>query len=817
MKFCTNCGTPVRQPEPAQDPAPAVPVEEPVPDSADKPDAVSVSESPSAPVEEPALAPAAPVEMETSDAEPVAKPDTDADTEQEAPAPVAEPEPMPAAAPDALETTVLDTELQEDAQAAQEATASLDTPIPAPVVVAAPTVAADRAESAAPEAFQVQPTVVAPAINVPVQQSAPSSAAPQPKKSNRLHTGLLIAAVCLLAVIAVGVGYLVVSSRPLAVTFGQGDAVPTSLITRIKPRGSDGKPLTSYIVSLVAPADSENQEAASQDTTPYKIQVEGGNGFTMADFGVDVPDGNYTVVVEDTTANTQQQFPITYEHENPQAKDEVTVEPPAPKRDASEGDGAKDDAEDGDPATAAAKLFYDKTQEYVKAYGSPQAVSVQNGYETMMLGLCVAQQIDFNDDGTNELLLVYNPTYTSGDEVTDPIEALNTYVVEVWAFKDNAINKVYSSTKVNTSNGGMGFCTVYKNADSGQLALSQTDYNHENDAEVTSYYVLDGDEFKVAQAFQLYNPYSSSPEFSVDGETVDQSAYRAAQDAWVLSSSYSLLEDKSAKSNADSGFLNASDAAAATEQTIADLKKAAGVEAAESKDKSEDKTSKKASYAVKSVSKTETFQAQGDGYDSSDVSHVWSYPVISVEGGKETKAVKALNAAFKKSYKDDLAAAKSWTLDSDDPQTWWHRAEVTSIADGIVSLRLDRYLYGGGIHGNSEVVCTFYSLETGKEIDAADALGISDSDMKELVAEGIRAFFEDNPSDLLETASDREEVIARIADQPNRIFRTDDAIVVHTGDYELGSYAFGTKDIVIKVLGGDVSVGDSISDRFKES
>ena len=797
MKFCTNCGAPVRQSEPARDPVSSGPVAESAPIPESEPVAAVKTAAVDSELETDMKA-AAPVDVE--------------DGEESGEEPDVESEPAAVVAPDAFETAVLDPELQKDAQAAEEADASLNAPV-SPAVSAA---AFNQAEPAAPEASQVQPTVVAPAIQTPIQQPAPQQPAAGPsaaptKKPNRLHTGLLIAAVCLLAVIAVGVGYLVVSSRPLEVAFGQSDSVPTSFITRIKPKGSDGKLMTSYTVALVAPAGSQNQEATSPDTTPYKIQVEGDNGFTIGDFGADIPDGNYTVVIENEGSGTQQQLPITYEHDNPQAKDEVTVAPPAPEQDGSKDDSAKEDAKN-----SAAKLFYAKVKEYEDEYGSPRAENVGGVNQTMMFGLCVAQQLDFDGDGTDELLLVYNPTYKSGDEVSDIYTALNAYVVEVWAFKDGEISKTYSSTKINTSNGGMGFCNIYKNSDSGQLALAQTDYNHENDVEETGYYTFDGSEFSVAQTFQVYNPYASST-FAVDGKTVEQDAYLAASDAWKLFASYSLLEGAGAKSDASSGFLNASDVVAATEQTVADLKEAAGDGASEKKDKGESKKkSKDLSYTMEPVYATETFETPGSGDDSSETSYLWSYPVISVKNGKETKAVKSLNAMFKKSYEDDLAASKSWTLDSGDQQTWWHRTQVTSIADGIASVRQDRYLYGGGMHGNSEVVCTFYDLATGKEIAAKDALGMSDADIKDLVSAGIRAFFENNPSDLLETSSDREEAIAEVAAQPNRVFRTDDAIVVHTGDYELGSYAFGTRDIVIKALGNAISVGDDISSQFKE-
>ncbi|MFR7798780.1 MAG: hypothetical protein ACLU37_12370, partial [Collinsella sp.] len=89
------------------------------------------------------------------------------------------------------------------------------------------------------------------------------------------------------------------------------------------------------------------------------------------------------------------------------------------------------------------ELFTDKILEYQKKYGEGEAVEFDE-YAHGAQGVAYAKLIDFDGDGQDELLIEYS------DEPVDRENQAVAAHLEVWAYKDGDIKKVYSP-EVNVS------------------------------------------------------------------------------------------------------------------------------------------------------------------------------------------------------------------------------------------------------------------------------------------------------------------------------------------------------------------------------
>lgn len=115
---------------------------------------------------------------------------------------------------------------------------------------------------------------------------------------------------------------------------------------------------------------------------------------------------------------------------------------------AAQGKNGGTTANDGDrDRKAAYKLFSDKLQEYLAAYGAPRTSSMGPNLE-YVCGLSFASLVDFNKDGMDELICSY--CNESSGSVVDT-------TVEVWAYDNSTetINLVYSGKPRPTTDGGI--------------------------------------------------------------------------------------------------------------------------------------------------------------------------------------------------------------------------------------------------------------------------------------------------------------------------------------------------------------------------
>ena len=654
--------------------------------------------------------------------------------------------------------------------------------------------------AAAVASFDDVESASAPAYAAPAPVP-PAPAGEAPKKKG--HGALIIGIVALIAVLAVG-GALYVRLHGLP---GSAQAAYTtdapaqvSAKTRVRPKDANGKEMSAYVAYLVSTKGTG--DAASISTTPYRYEGTDDSGFTLEDFG-DVEDGDYTLVIVDNSdsgSSARYDVPVHYEHDNPKAPESLDPEPPAPSADDIQAAATTTDARTDEQK--AADLYLAKCREYIDKYG--KATLTHYDYVDLASGLAVARLMDFDGDGTDELLLAYDtvpaPSGSSFDYGSDQKSA---YKVEVWAYKDGKISKVYDEpdTVLSADDGSLFVQITTLDGTETCVSTRTQDSDENTSSDVFRNYAFDGDEFDVAlETASRSEQGGSNTVFTVDGQEVslddELAASKRVQQSdcfWLLASTY---------------FQNSPDVSQTVSDTNATLD--------ELKSRSEGNaattvaaTSEQA-YTSESVDKSYTIV---NPYSPSSTQGVmWSYPQFSKVDGSTDAALDALNAQLAKACEDDANLGKAWGPASGAMMVDDHQDLCASINGSIASVFSARDETGGGAHGTDESFGTFYDLSTGKAVDATTALNMSAEDLQAKGVAGINAFLAKNPSDLGVSADD----ISKMAGEQDRYVRDEKGTFIITRSYELGSYAFGSHRIYVMANdpANNAIVGTEVADNY---
>lgn len=640
----------------------------------------------------------------------------------------------------------------------------------------------------------------APAYAAPVPVS-PAPAGEAPKKKG--HGALIIGIVALIAVLAVG-GALYVRLHGLpgsAQTAYTTDApAQVSAKTRVRPKDANGKEMSAYVAYLVSTKGTG--DASSISTTPYRYEGTDDSGFTLEDFG-DVEDGDYTLVIVDNSdsgSSARYDVPVHYEHDNPKAPESLDPEPPAPSADDTQAAATTTDARTDEQK--AADLYLAKCREYIDKYG--KATLTHYDYVDLASGLAVARLMDFDGDGTDELLLAYDTVPApSGSSFDYDSNQKSAYKVEVWAYKDGKISKVYDEPDtVRSADDGSLFVQI-STLDGAETCVStRTQDSDENtSSDIFRNYAFDGDEFDVAlETASRSEQGGSNTVFTVDGQEVslddELAASKRVQQSdcfWLLASTY---------------FQNSPDVSQTVSDTNATLD--------ELKSRSEGNAATTAAatseqaYTSESVDKSYTIV---NPYSPSSTQGVmWSYPQFSKVDGSTDAALDALNAQLAKVCEDDANLGKAWGPASGAMMVDDHQDLCASINGSIASVFSARDETGGGAHGTDKSFGTFYDLSTGKAVDATTALNMSAEDLQAKGVAGINAFLAKNPSDLGVSADD----ISKMAGEQDRYVRDEKGTFIITRSYELGSYAFGSHRIYVMANdpANNAIVGTEVADNY---
>lgn len=256
----------------------------------------------------------------------------------------------------------------------------------------------------------------------PAEAAQPFVPTPQPTKPK--HRGRIVTAVIGgVAIVAIVAAIVVVPRIGLSseVTSGGKGYVVCACETKVLPKNSKGKKLKSYTVEL-APANGKGKS--------YTIKVDGEDGFAMEDFG-ELPDQKYQMTITSGKGKKKSTttMKVDYTKEGSDAPKSVELTQSNKEAKASAKAAVK----------TANELFTGKILEYQKKYGEGEAVEIDDSQSTYgAQGVAYAKLVDFDGDGQDELLIEYS------DEPVDRVDNAAAAHLEVWAYKNGKIEKVYT-------------------------------------------------------------------------------------------------------------------------------------------------------------------------------------------------------------------------------------------------------------------------------------------------------------------------------------------------------------------------------------
>ena len=256
----------------------------------------------------------------------------------------------------------------------------------------------------------------------PAEAAQPFVPTPQPKKPK--HRGRIVAAVIGGVVVVAIVAAIVVVPRigsSSEVTSGSKGYVVCACETKVLPKNSKGKKLKSYTVEL-APVSGKGKS--------YTIKVDGEDGFAMEDFG-ELPDQKYQMTITSGKGKKKSTTTMKVDYTKEGSDAPKNVELTQSKKEAKASAKAA--------VKTANELFTDKILEYQKKYGEGEAVEIDDSQSTYgAQGVAYAKLVDFDGDGQDELLIEYS------DEPVDRVDNAAAAHLEVWAYKNGKIEKVYT-------------------------------------------------------------------------------------------------------------------------------------------------------------------------------------------------------------------------------------------------------------------------------------------------------------------------------------------------------------------------------------
>lgn len=281
--------------------------------------------------------------------------------------------------------------------------------------------AGQHAPQGAPVHMAAQPRYEEP-VAEPAEASQSFVPTPQPKKPK--HKGRIVAAVLGgVAVVAIVAAIVIVPriGASSEVTSGGKGYVVCACETKVLPKNSKGKKLKSYTVELT-PVSGKGKS--------YTIKVDGEDGFAMEDFG-ELPDQKYQMTITSGKGKKKSTTTMKVDYAKEGSDAPKNVELTQSKKEAKASAKAA--------VKTANELFTDKILEYQKKYGEGEAVEIDDSQSTYgAQGVAYAKLVDFDGDGQDELLIEYS------DEPVDRVDNAAAAHLEVWAYKNGKIEKVYT-------------------------------------------------------------------------------------------------------------------------------------------------------------------------------------------------------------------------------------------------------------------------------------------------------------------------------------------------------------------------------------
>lgn len=579
---------------------------------------------------------------------------------------------------------------------------------------------------------------------------------PQPKKPK--HRGRIVAAViggvAVVAIVAAIVDVPRIGASSEVTSGGKGYVV-CACETKILPKNSKGKKLKSYTVELT-PANGKGKG--------YTIKVDGEDGFAMEDFG-ELPDQKYQMTITSGKGKKKSTTTMKVDYAKGGSDAPKNVELTQSKKEAKASAKAA--------VKTANELFTDKILEYQKKYGEGEAVDMGNSlYGTQGVGY--AELIDFDGDGQDELLIEYS------DEPVDYGDKAAAAHLEVWAYKDGEIKKVYSpEVNVFTQQVGVSIRLAEYEGKTGFIqwldhgtAIKQNDVSGESGPSAHEYQVkligYDG------QSFDAMSDLIALSEF--DFSTVDDYGFLYASEDWV----------------------NSTIGTVAT--TLEQLK-------------SKDSDDTQASYEAVSATQDVSFTAPvGEGAPDPDVtcqiSATWTYPQVKGQG----VGVAKFNKDMIQLVADALDASKQATPHDENCRvTTMYYAEIVSIDGDIACVRTYTDSYQPPYRSEQVTRSAYYNLKTGEKVSLEDSLaqhGLSFDTLKSEAKQAIKAAKTNMYSSYTNSYEDDDNFTEDHFYYDGKGY----VVVLDTGVFDCN--AWGTHDLVAHAFDSSYSSGQDVTPEY---
>ena len=657
---------------------------------------------------------------------------------------------------------------------------------------------------------------------VPVVPSpAPGGGAPR-GRGGRWQVVVIVAALAVILVAgALMAAHLLGGSGAPVVTFGSREAVGVSRVTRIVPSSSAGSPLRRYVVR-VREAHGADGRAIDVTGIPH-LDVDGGDGFTMGDFG-DIAEGTYEVTVSPDDGAPQFVPPINVVEGEPgdpaqgegdegsegavELPEEIVVVPPEP------ADGSESDL------TAPVRLgrygaYLSKVRELQQEHGEVSVVTSPGTTpsDSWLAGVCLVMLVDFGD-GCERLVVAY-----SSPEVASSYPgSLDSYAVEVWNYDEGSDQAVLEwSGNHAYSNGGYAFVRFCTSPDGSRTYIVST-YDVEGAAYVG---LLDDGTFGVAHTFtgEYVLGEDGSPQGwqnVVDGieVTQDESRRMSAElggdnmTHYYLTKFSGMYEDIGYEETASI----AQETVARLEGLAGDIVDAAGQEGADEPAAEEPVDPATLTYAAEEVTEVVSVPVFDSGpkvvLDPRE--ETWGYLRFSASG--EGSAVDDLNARLKADYDEELASTRAWTLGNEQPECIELRGAVDYLSGSAAAYRIFRHITYWGAHGNYEVEGHVVDLATGAELEPWELLGVDRASLDAAAVDLLRAYLLSKPDALYVEETFEEDIASFVADEDNYML-TSDGITLFLGDYDFFPFSSGDHEVLVWPT-GDRSAGTDVTSDY---
>lgn len=577
----------------------------------------------------------------------------------------------------------------------------------------------------------------------------------QPKKPK--HRGRIVAAVIGgVAVVVIVVAIVVVPriGSSSEVTSGGKGYVVCACETKVLPKNSKGKKLKSYTVEL-APVSGKGKS--------YTIKVDGEDGFAMEDFG-ELPDQKYQMTITSGKGKKKSTTTMKVDYTKEGSDAPKNVELTQSKKEAKASAKAA--------VKTANELFTDKILEYQKKYGEGEAVEFDE-YTYGAQGVAYAKLVDFDGDGQDELLIEYS------DEPVDRADNAAAAHLEVWAYKNGKIEKVYTPEAIV---GTQEACvTLGATEYAGNIGFTQW-FDH-------------GKEIKQSDVSGESGP--SAHEYQVKFIGYDGQSFKAMTDLIALgefnlgySGVYGVLFS-------DKDSINETIATVAT--TLEQLK-------------SKDSDDAQASYEAVSATQDVDFTAAvGEGPldpspdDTCQISATWTYPQVKGQG----VGVAKFNKDMVQLVADTLDASKQASMDDEDSRvTMMYTAEIVSIDGDIACVRTYTDSYQPPYRSERVTRSAYYNLKTGEQVSLEDSLaqhGLSFDTLKSEAKQAIKTAKPDIDSVSEDNIDDDDNYTEDHFYYDGKGY----IIVLDTGEFDC--MAWDTHDLVAHAFDSSYSSGQDVT------